>query len=137
MRARLIVPAVAALALTAAGAVYLTTRAPQKQASNLAVRAVSVGAIEVTIEPVRLDATGAAFRIKLDTHSTDLSMALSGTLRVDGVSWTGGTWTGAEPGGHHREGEISFSAAGRVRGLARLEITGLSKPVVGVWQLAT
>lgn len=136
MRTRLIVSAAVALALVGAVAVYLVTRAPERQSSNLPTRIVTVGAVEVRIEPVHLDAAGAAFRIKLDTHSTDLTMPLGGKLEVDGVVWSGGDWVGAAPGGHHREGEVGFRAGGPARGTARLEVTGLGRPVVGVWELA-
>lgn len=135
MRARVSIPLIVVLALAASGAAYLATRAPQPLASNLPTRTMTVGAIDVTVQPVRLDANGAVFRVSLDTHSTDLSMALSGTLQVDGVMWSGGAWAGAGPGGHHREGEIRFEAEGSARGTARLEVNGFDARVVGEWQL--
>ena len=55
-------------------------------------------------------AGGAAFDVKLDTHSVDLDALdlANSTLRNDrGETLTARPWT-APNGGHHREGELTF-----------------------------
>lgn len=51
------------------------------------------------------------FSVVLDTHSADLSddLAQSATLITsDGRTLKPSSWTGAGPGGHHREGVLTF-----------------------------
>lgn len=104
----------------------------------LPARMVDAGDVEVNITPTRLDATGATFAVSFDTHSVELSLdpAASATLDVDGTTWPVDRWTGAGPGGHHREGELHFSAAGPASGTAHLTISGLPKPVEATWALS-
>ena len=107
--------------------------------SGLASKAIAAGAVEVTIEPLNLDASGARFRVALDTHSGDLNvdLASSARLEVDGTDWGNASWTGDPPGGHHRQGELRFFAAGPVRGDVRLTISGLPGPVSATWNTAS
>lgn len=106
--------------------------------SVLPARTVDAGAVEVKITPTRLDATGATFAITFDTHSVDLSLdpASSAALDVDGTAWPVYGWTGAGPGGHHREGELRFNPQGPASGTARLTISGLPEPVEASWALS-
>lgn len=105
---------------------------------NLSVRRVAAGAIEITIEPIRIDGTAAAFRIVMDTHSEELSADLASTavLEVGGVEWRGASWSGDPPGGHHRAGELTFEAAGPPAGRVVLTIGGFAAPVEVGWTLA-
>ncbi len=142
MRNRLIVPIVVLVAIL--GVVLLLARrgsnpdvARSQEASSLAPRTVMAGTVEVSIEPVRLDDSGAMFRVSLTTHSGDLAVDLAETARleVDGTAWGKAEWNGSPPGGHHREGELSFDAGGPVAGSARLTIEGLPGPVEATWLL--
>ena len=105
--------------------------------TGLETRAVTAGAIDVKIEPVRLDAGGATFKVVLDTHSEDLSMDLAASARLDvaGSPWEVAGWTGDGPGGHHREGELAFRAAGPAEGTATLVLSGFPGPVEATWAL--
>lgn len=106
-------------------------------ATALAVRTVEAGPVTVKIEPRQFDAAGAAFKVTFDTHSEglDLDVARGATLLVGGAAWPVAGWTGAGPGGHHREGELRFSAGGPAAGTATLTITGLSRPATATWDV--
>ena len=130
------------LAVTVALTVVLAgcgSDGPGVTAAGLDKRTVEAGAVEVTIPPARIDESGASFGIAFDTHSEDLALdvAASAALTVGGTPWTGAAWAGAGPGGHHREGTLTFSAAGAPRGEAILTIDGLAQPVRASWELAT
>ena len=107
--------------------------------TGFASRTMTVGSVEVTIEPLRLDDTGANFRVKLDTHSGDLGLDLAqaARLEVDGTDWGGASWVGDPPGGHHRQGELRFVSGGPARGEVRLTIAGLPQPVLATWKMPT
>jgi len=104
-------------------------------ASGLPERSIEVAEVTVAAVPERLDATGALFRLKLDTHTTPLDMDLPGATRltVGGRDWPAQTWIGDGPGGHHREGTLRFRAAGPAEGPVRLVIEGLGKPADLDW----
>lgn len=99
-------------------------------------RTLSAGEIDIKLEPRQIDDQGATFAVTLDTHSTELSMDLAAAeLEVGGTSWPVAGWDGDGPGGHHREGELRFEAAGAAIGAARLTLPGFSEPVEVTWEL--
>lgn len=100
-------------------------------------RAIEAGAVEVKITPTKLDATGAKFTIVLDTHSADLSLDLTSSAQLDvsGTAWAVDGWSGDGPGGHHRTGQLEFTAKGPATGTATLRISGLPGPVEATWKL--
>ena len=110
---------------------------PPAAADGLETRTATVGAVDVTITPTRVDATGATFDLAFDTHSVDLDLdiARQATLTVDGQPWNDSAWDGTGPGGHHREGTLTFTAAGPAAGDAVLSIEGLDGPVTARWAL--
>jgi hypothetical protein len=91
----------------------------------------------VTITPTRIDATGGEFDIAFDTHSVDLDLDIAqrATFTVDERPWADPVWDGAGPGGHHREGTLTFTATGPAAGDAVLTIEGLDEPVTARWAL--
>jgi len=103
----------------------------------LPAQTIDVGEVEMIITPTQFDDQGATFSISLDTHSADLSLDLtnSSVLEVDGTRWTAVSWTGDGPDGHHRSGDLRFSAQGPATGTAILTIVGLPEPVQATWQL--
>lgn len=105
----------------------------------LPARAVTAGAVDIVIEPIRIDERAAVFHVIMNTHSEELSADLASTslLEVEGVEWTGASWFGDPPGGHHREGELTFEASGPAAGSAALSIGGFSAPVEVSWTLST
>jgi len=105
--------------------------------SSLPPQVVSAGGVDVTIEPIRLDDTGAVFLVTLDTHSVDLGVDLArvATLAVDGIEWLEPSWSGDPPGGHHRQGELSFEPAGSASGTATLTIAGFPEPLEAAWSV--
>lgn len=105
--------------------------------SRFPTRTVEAGAVTVKITPQQVTGDGASFTVVFDTHSVDLDLDVADTagLVVDGQEWTAATWDGAGPGGHHREGTLSFDAAGEPNGSAVLTIVGLPEPVQATWDL--
>lgn len=124
------------------GGIYLASRstdsAPGSEsgATGLEEQRVEAGDIEVTIRPMRVDEDGAVFKITLDTHSVELDGDLTrATLEVAGTVWPAAEWRGDGPGGHHREGELSFDAAGQASGVVILRLDALPEPVEARWEL--
>jgi hypothetical protein len=111
---------------------------PPATATELETRTATVGEVETTIIPTRIDASGAEFDIALDTHSVDLDIdiARQTTLTIDDQPWTKPTWAGTRAGGHHLEGTLAFTAAGPAAGVAVLTIEGLDEPVTARWALS-
>lgn len=105
--------------------------------SSLPVRTVEAGAVTVKVQPRQLDVGGAVFKISFDTHSVDLDQDLTRQARlvVGGTTWPIAGWSGDGPGGHHREGELRFTAAGTAAGTATLSIDGLPEPVTATWDV--
>jgi hypothetical protein len=134
-RHRYLVPFV--LVVSGTLAACSSSPASPSAASLLPVRSVGAGAVEVKITPTALDSSGAEFTIVLDTHSADLSLDLttSSQLDVDGTAWAVDGWTGDGPGGHHRAGQLRFTAKGSAQGTATLRISGLPEPVEATWDL--
>ena len=127
-------------ALVAAALVVLASCGggdPPVTTAGLEAQTVTVGAVEVKITPTRLDATGAAFEIAFGPHSVnlDLDIAQQATLTINDEPWPAPTWDEAGPSGHHREGTLTFTAAGPADGDAVLSIAGLDAPVTARWAL--
>jgi hypothetical protein len=155
MRVRWLVPLIVVIAGTAAAFAFLlagseleppatkgakegAVAAPTSDVA-LAERVVTVGSVTVSIEPIRIDGTGAALRVSMETHSEELSADLEQTaiLEIGGVEWTSAAWTGDPPGGHHRAGELSFAAQGEAAGPVTLSIGGFSEPIEVRWPSAS
>lgn len=132
----------AAGVVVVAGALAIATRSGERDprlagsSSGLGARTVAAGEVDVKIEPLQLDDRGAAFKITFDTHSVELDADPTlATLDVGGRSWPVDGWSGDGPGGHHREGELRFEAAGAATGTATLTISELPEPVETSWDL--
>ena len=110
---------------------------PSPAVGGLVTRSVQAGEVDVEIDPVRIDSTGAEFDISFDTHSVDLGIdvASEARLEVADVAWKRRKWTGDPSGGHHREGTLTFDAGGPARGTAELTISGLPESVSASWTL--
>jgi len=144
MRARIVIPIVIVVIVGAALAVVLTRndasgsgQEASSRSGALPSRTVDAGGVQVVIVPVRLDDSGAVFKVTLDTHSGDLGvdLARAAELQVGGSAWRSPVWKGDPPGGHHREGELLFTPAGAASGDVTLSIGGLPGPVVAEWAL--
>ena len=107
--------------------------------SSLAKRTVKAGSVTITLEPRQLGADGAAFKISFDTHEVELDqdMVRQARLVVGGAAWPALAWSGDGPGGHHREGELRFTASGPAAGTVTLSIDGLPEPVSATWDLGS
>lgn len=105
--------------------------------SAFETRSEEAGEVAVEATLVQLGDAGAVAEVVFDTHSVelDLDVAAGATLTVGGVAWPTGGWDGDGPGGHHREGELRFSAAGPAEDDAVLVIEGLSEPLTFRWPL--
>lgn len=141
-RGRLLVVAMIATAVIAVAMIALTAitgsgvHTPgDGDATTLATRVSQAGEVEVRMTPLALDATGARIRVSFDTHSgsLDLDPASAAQLRIDGAPAPSGTWDGARPGGHHREGTLAFATPIRAGATVELRVTGLASDVVATW----
>jgi len=68
--------------------------------------------VKATPKSIGLDNPRWEFAVVLDTHSADLSDDLATTatlITADGREFKPVAWTGAAPGGHHREGVLEFA----------------------------
>ncbi|MBX3592401.1 MAG: hypothetical protein KF755_16010 [Burkholderiaceae bacterium] len=101
--------------------------AAQQQASG-ATQTSSQSGVNVKVTP-RRPAPGAAtwdFAVVLDTHSQELADDLTRTATLvtdDGRRLKPAGWAGAPPGGHHREGVLSFPAPDPVPGAFELHLS--------------
>lgn len=96
--------------------------------------------VKVTPKAVGADNARWQFTIVLDTHSADLSddLTQSATLTTDdGRTFKPVSWTGAAPGGHHREGVLAFEvSAPRPSAIElRIDRPDESAPRTFRWQL--
>lgn len=108
-----------------------------KGASGLSEQTKTVGGVEVRVTPTSLDPKGAAFTITLDTHagSLDGDLAKTSTLTVGGTDWPAEGWDGVSPGGHHRDGSLTFAAGDSATGKVVLTLRGVGEPVRFTWDL--
>jgi hypothetical protein len=100
---------------------------------------ITVGEVDVWVEPIQVTDEGAAFAVEFDTHTVDLGFDVAGlaTLEIDGVVWIAGAWDGDPPGGHHRAGTLTFEASGPTTGRMTLRLGGLPEPTVLEWELGS
>ena len=112
------------------------TSAPSSAAS-LPARSTTARAVTVKVQPRTLNQAGAVFKVSFDTHSVNLNQDLVkvSKLVVGTKVWPVTSWTGGKPGGHHREGELRFTATGPVSGTATLSINGLPAPFTFSWKI--
>jgi hypothetical protein len=133
-RWRTLVFAVAAVLVVIAGVVVVRARGGTAQPLGLQPQSVTVDAVDVTITPLALDTSGARFRVALNTHSGSLDADLShAELRVNGVVAGPGRWDGPGPGGHHREGTLSFAGAVPPGAAVTLRLPGLPGEATRSW----
>lgn len=106
-------------------------------ATALPVRVATSGPVQITVAPVRVDASGAVFRLVLDNHEIELDtdIAAGASFAVGGRTWAPATWSGDGPGGHHREGRLAFPNGGPTAGEAVLTLAGFPGPVELQWTL--
>ena len=125
------------LALIAIGMAVLRggEPAPSGTSEVAAPAVVTAGDVTVTMTPTGFGPSGAAFDVTFETHSVDLGLDLtsSPTLSVNGSPAGSGTWMGSEPGGHHREGTLTFTGPIASGDTVTLSIDGLPAPVSTSW----
>lgn len=100
-------------------------------------RTLRAGDVTIKITPRQLTERRAVFAIAFDTHSTelDLDVVKAVELRVDGIEWPNGSYTGDGPGGHHREGVLRFPAGSPPQGPVRLTVDAFGDLVTARWRL--
>ena len=106
-------PSIAALVLSAVMAA-LPQGAQAQAAPETATRSSSERGVTVKVTPksTGLDNARWEFAVVLDTHSGELGDDLVNTATLitgDGRQFKPAAWTGAAPGGHHREGVLEFT----------------------------
>ena len=114
----------------------------QASADAMATQSSSDQGVTVKVTPKLIGSPDRRweFAIVLDTHSADLSDDLiqSASLTTnDGRTLKPVNWTGAAPGGHHREGVLAFEVPAPRPTTIELRIarTGESAPRTFRWQL--
>jgi hypothetical protein len=128
-RAALVVFALASLAVAGPDVVSAQT-APSAAPKASAAQTSRDGGVIVRVTPKNL-ARGAPtwdFQVVLDTHSGDLGQDLvKSAVLIDGRGREHAptAWTGDPPGGHHREGVLSFEPLGSETGSVTLQIRGV------------
>ena len=102
-------------------------------------RTIEAGSVTVKLQLRQLDVDGALFKIIFDTHDVELDqdMVREAHLVVGDTPWPTEEWSGDGTGGHHREGELRFSAAGPAGGVATLSIDGLPEPLIVTWDIGS
>lgn len=116
------------------------TRSDDSAATSSGVdRTIEAGSVTVKLQLRQLDVDGAVFEIIFDTHDVELDqdMIKDAHLVVGETPWPTEEWSGDGVGGHHREGELRFSAAGPAEGVATLSIDGLPEPVIATWDIGS
>ena len=134
-------PFLATLVLSLTALMWQTASHAQS-AGTAAVQSSSQGGVtvQVTPRPAPPGAQAWEFGIVLDTHSQDLGDVLVGAtvLVVDGNELKPVRWIGPAPGGHHREGTLTFPApSGPVQAFElRLQRPGEPSPRIFRWDEA-
>lgn len=141
-RGKVMLALVAALVLTLAiglgfAADFGTASSPAAKQTALAAQKTTAGPVQIKVTPIRLDPTGAVFKVVLDNHEVNLTMNLAqgAALTVGATVWQPASWSGDGPSGHHREGTLSFPAGGSATGQVVLTLAGLPGPVQLQWTL--
>lgn len=93
----------------------------------------SQGIVAVTVTPLELSATASEwkFGIVLDTHSGSLDQdMLASAVLVDNNNtvYRPTNWNGAPPGGHHREGVLTFMPSASAPQRIQLKILNIEVP---------
>ena len=130
------------LAATLGGVAAPLAALAQTSADATATRSSSDRGVTVKVTPKLIGSLDSRweFTIVLETHSADLSDDLiqSASLTTnDGRTLKPVSWTGAAPGGHHREGVLTFDVPAPRPTTIELRIvrTGESAPRTFRWQL--
>ncbi len=127
-----LVPTVAPTATrTAASTLAAPPASSQSNGDAFETKSNEGGSVTVSVKPTDL-AVGepAAFEIAMNTHSVDLSddMTKISLLRDDmGKEYQPTAWDGAEGGGHHRSGTLTFPTLSSKPKYVELVIKGLAK----------
>ena len=114
----------------------------QTSADAVATRSSSDQGVTVKVTPKSISTSDKLweFTIVLDSHSADLSDDLTQNASLttsDGRTLKPVSWTGAAPGGHHREGVLAFEVPAPRPTTIELRIarTGEAAPRTFRWQL--
>jgi hypothetical protein len=115
MRTRLTFASWLSWAVLAAGTVSATApvTALAQASSAMAAQTTSERGVSIKVTPKSLGSRNGRweFSIVLDTHSADLSDDLTQNASLttaDGRTFKPVRWTGSAPGGHHRQGVLTF-----------------------------
>ena len=104
----------------------------QEVQTSLAPQTNSEGAVEVEVTPIEISDTSdlRQFKIVLNTHSVELDQDLTkSTLLFDNKrnQYEPLSWDGAPPGGHHREGVLTFRPVSPQPAFIELIVKGIDE----------
>lgn len=130
LAAALVLAAMPSAAMAQAGPAATTAQSSSDRGVTVKVTPKAIGSADSRWE----------FSVVLDTHSVDLSDDLTQIAVLatdDGRVLQPSSWTGAGPGGHHREGVLSFDVQAPLPATIELRITrpGEAAPRTFRWQL--
>jgi hypothetical protein len=136
-RDRLSIRCVVAAIVTATAVAWSTGAEAQQPPASVAQTSVERG-VTVKVIPKRTGPSGDwEFAVVLDTHSAELDddLVRSSVLVADAAELRAVSWTGAGPGGHHREGLLRFPAPQAAPKAVELRIlrSGEATPRVFRW----
>lgn len=135
-RGQVMLAVVLVVLLAAGGTWWVRSRsAAADPVADPGTRTLTAGEVTVQITALSLDASGARFDVTVDTHSgdLDLDMARAGQLRINQQPAGPGSWSGSGPGGHHREGVLTYATAVPPGADVELRLSGLPQEVAATW----
>lgn len=95
--------------------VLMTILANRSTSQNISysVQKKTVGAVDISVSVVQLVANQQPqFEIKFDTHSQELVSEIAKVSKLTddkGNIYSTSSWNGSAPGGHHRDGTLTFT----------------------------
>lgn len=108
--------------------------------SNLEAQTNSDGLVEIAVAPKKISGAEWLFEVALNTHSEELTANLiekAVLLDDNGNEYLPNNWQGDPPGGHHRNGILSFTAVSPESSSVTVKIfdVGGIKERIFTWQL--
>lgn len=93
--------------------ITISANKPKSQNISYPVQKKTAGAVDISVSVVQLVPNQQPqFEIKFDTHSQELVSEIDKVSKLTddkGNTYATSSWNGSAPGGHHREGTLTFT----------------------------